>query len=371
MTMPAPQDRVEFYLKDICSVFPGAEKAVTNARQPQMRKARYWPSYTFLPMDAWERIGRQTITDDPGEMWQYHASLAALGAWQYTKGVYVFDSELFAALIDKPFDGKLPLDVLTRLPEWCIYIDTPGLKWTPLDLAGVFVHLNWNTATGATELCFAQDVGRMVEGKWEPQLETGYEIRLDDRTLRDAIMLSDFNWITFRDLQHLFKNPNRKLTKADMDLIMPRLEDFYAWQPRTKEQVERIIANRLEFSNERNIQTTEDEVRREFEKEQAKGREKQAKVEAAFNEGITLMELARLTQDDEDMTDEAMKYIGQLLSLILYICSGEADISSNVPGHYPRNPKPKKINRQLILEQPERPTIWRVGKSSGDKGHKN
>jgi hypothetical protein len=150
MTMPAPQDRAEFYLKDICSVFPGAEKMVTNVRQPQMRKARYWPSHTFMPMDAWEKIGRQTITFDPDELWQYHASLAALGAWQYTKGVYVFDPELFAELTNKPFDGKLPLDVLTRLPEWCIYIDTPGMKWTPLDLAGVFVYLNWNTATGVT-----------------------------------------------------------------------------------------------------------------------------------------------------------------------------------------------------------------------------
>jgi hypothetical protein len=66
-----------------------------------------------------------------------------------------------------------------------------------------------------------------------------------------------------------------------------------------------------------------------------------------------------------------MKYIGQLLSLILYICSEEPDISSDIPGHYPKNPNPKRVNRQLILEQPEHPTIWRVGKSSGDKGHKN
>jgi len=369
MTIPAPQDRAEFYLKDVRDVFPGAEKLMTNARQQQMRKARHWPSYTFMSADAWARVAGQACVEDIFGCLELLNSLAALGAWQYTKGVYVFHPDMYAALIDKPFDGKLPLDVLTRLPEWCLYIDTPGLKWDKYDLAGVFVFLGWDSATGATELTFVQDAGKIVEDAWKPRLEAGFTLPLGDWTLRDAIMLSDFHWITFKGSPYLYKDPNRKLTKADMDLIMPRILDFYAWEPRTKEREEKIIANRLEI--EFNGQTTEDEVRKEYERERAEGREKQSEIDAAFKNGMTMLDLAKIMHDKEEMTDETMNCIGQLVSLTLHICSEAPDISSDTPGHYPKNPKPKKVNRQLILEQPERPTIWHVGKSSGDKGHKN
>jgi len=360
MTIPAPQDRVKLYLRAIDDFFAGAEKLVTNARQQQMRKARQWPSYTFLPVGTWERIGEQTFQIDPMWLYEFLNPLAALGAWRYTKGIYVFEPDMYAALMAKPFEGKPPLDALTRLPEWCLYIDTPGMKWREYDLGGVFVFLAWDAATGATGLTFVQDVGETVENEWNARLHFGFNMLLGDWTLRDAIVLSDFHWIADWDTRYLYKDPNRKLTKADMNLIMPLMISFYAWEPRTKEQEERIIANRLKdgFSG----QTTEDGVRREYEKERAEGKEKQKEIDAAFNNGMTLLDLARIMQDKED-TDDTMNCIGQLMPLILYICSEAPDISSGTPGHYPKNPKPKKINRQLILEQPEHPTVWHVGKT--------
>lgn len=52
---------------------------------------------------------------------------ATLGAWRMTQGIYRIDPTLYASLIDTPLTGDLPADVLMRLPEWCVYIEAPGL----------------------------------------------------------------------------------------------------------------------------------------------------------------------------------------------------------------------------------------------------
>jgi hypothetical protein len=50
----------------------------------------------------------------------------ALITWRVTQGVYRFDSEVFDALSNVPITGEIPFEVLLRLPEWCVYIETPG-----------------------------------------------------------------------------------------------------------------------------------------------------------------------------------------------------------------------------------------------------
>lgn len=56
-----------------------------------------------------------------------------LGAWRMTQGIYRIDPTLYAALIDTPLAGDLPAQVLMRLPEWCIYVETPGLPIAGVD----------------------------------------------------------------------------------------------------------------------------------------------------------------------------------------------------------------------------------------------
>jgi hypothetical protein len=46
-----------------------------------------------------------------------------------TKGIYRFDPTLYAALIDTEMSGNIPDEILMRLPEWCLYIETPGLMY--------------------------------------------------------------------------------------------------------------------------------------------------------------------------------------------------------------------------------------------------
>ena len=69
------------------------------------------------------------------------ARLAALGAWRVTQGIYRFDPDLYLAIIETSVDGDLPHDVLYRMPEWCVYVETPGMLWLGVQLHGFFAHL--------------------------------------------------------------------------------------------------------------------------------------------------------------------------------------------------------------------------------------
>lgn len=65
--------------------------------------------------------------------------LTALAAWRLTQGVYRFDPELYAALVDTPITGDLPCEVFFSLPEWCVYVETPQLGTQ----AGFFAFLEY------------------------------------------------------------------------------------------------------------------------------------------------------------------------------------------------------------------------------------
>ncbi|MBK9497365.1 MAG: hypothetical protein IPO08_23155 [Xanthomonadales bacterium] len=78
--------------------------------------------------------------------------LAALAAWRTTQGIYRFDPELYAALINTPLTSELPVEVLFRLPEWCVYIETPGMTWGASTLYGFFAHLESDANSGQVEL---------------------------------------------------------------------------------------------------------------------------------------------------------------------------------------------------------------------------
>lgn len=78
--------------------------------------------------------------------------LAALGTWRVTQGIYRFDPTLYAEIIDTPVAGDLPNDVLYRMPEWCVYIETPGMQWFGTPLNGFFSHLEFDANSGRPEL---------------------------------------------------------------------------------------------------------------------------------------------------------------------------------------------------------------------------
>lgn len=56
-------------------------------------------------------------------------TLSMLASWRATQGIYRFDPDIYSEVCATPMDGEIPVDLLMRLPEWCVYIETPGMKY--------------------------------------------------------------------------------------------------------------------------------------------------------------------------------------------------------------------------------------------------
>lgn len=90
--------------------------------------------------------------------------LAALGAWRYSQGIYRYDTNVYNELINTIPSGEMPTEVLFRLPEWCVYIETPNRTWEGTPLYGFFAHLEYDVGTARPELRFLLDTASGLIG---------------------------------------------------------------------------------------------------------------------------------------------------------------------------------------------------------------
>lgn len=106
-----------------------------------------WPPHVFVPMaGAYAVVSGGGLISTPEEGREV-AVIAALGAWRLTQSVYRFHSTLYQELVSTKLTGDLPVEVLHRLPEWCVYIETPE----PF-CHGFWAHLEWDVNTKEEEL---------------------------------------------------------------------------------------------------------------------------------------------------------------------------------------------------------------------------
>jgi hypothetical protein len=83
-----------------------------------------WPENIFLPHNE---LVTTVVKSYSGSVSRDLASqvmaLAVKGPWRYTKSIYKFDLTLLESLVETGVKGDIPVDLLTRLPEWSLYIE--------------------------------------------------------------------------------------------------------------------------------------------------------------------------------------------------------------------------------------------------------
>ena len=142
------------HLEAVGALYPQAWKQIDEFRASRGKDLPMWPDWCFAPMAAWYSIvsadNNRTSLDLQliGDV----SRLAVFGAWRLTQGIYRFDPVLYDAIIGTSVNGNLPCEVLYRLPEWCVYIETPDLMWGDSPLHGFFSYLEWDANTERHEL---------------------------------------------------------------------------------------------------------------------------------------------------------------------------------------------------------------------------
>ena len=154
------QCRPREHLRNLGITYPDAWKFYDEARQNRGKNGLLsWPDWCYCPLSVSADIIQQFV--EAGKLGIEKVLdigiLGALATWRTGQGIYRFDPDLFASIVDTPID-KLPVEVLYHLPEWCVYLETPGLQWFKYKLVGVFVHLEWDVKTERPELRLVLDL---------------------------------------------------------------------------------------------------------------------------------------------------------------------------------------------------------------------
>lgn len=145
-------------------LYPQAWSLIDRFRAGRGREFPDWPDWCYIPITA----GHTVVAEDAGVdvmavplLYPERAAdgprIAALAAWRVTQGVYQFAPDLFARVLATPVHLGLTVDVLFDLPEWCVYVETPGLSWGNAVLHGFFAHLESDIDDQRPELRFVLD----------------------------------------------------------------------------------------------------------------------------------------------------------------------------------------------------------------------
>jgi hypothetical protein len=158
-----------------------------------------WPKWCFLPIAGWIALVDSRPNDYSKENLQRGMdaiNLAALGAWRYTQDIYRFYPEILKSLLNTKLPGTIPVNVLLRMPQWCMYIDlsqfdNPNVEemqqvLSP-DLHGFFAFLEYHEQP---ELRFALNI---INSEGNNFLLMGPVVILGDWSIKEAIQKWEFS----------------------------------------------------------------------------------------------------------------------------------------------------------------------------------
>jgi hypothetical protein len=135
--------------------------AMLNKRYPTLWqdldacRAKYgktWPGWCFVRRDELADIMESYLpkpaNDDVRMRDLTRVKLATiLAPWRVSKNVYRFDPDIYHDLIKTSLKGNFPVDLLFRLPEWAVYIETPDLETSFGKYQGFVASLNYSPRT--------------------------------------------------------------------------------------------------------------------------------------------------------------------------------------------------------------------------------
>lgn len=143
--------RPMFHLQAAGHMYPNAWKHIEKFRLSKGSNSELdWPNWCFLPLAGFHTIVNKDYgsVNLPLHIAEDIARLGAIGIWRYTQGVYRFDDAIYNAVAKTTIKKDIPVDVLYRLPQWAVYIETLGQD----DCYGFWAHLEYDVKSKRSEL---------------------------------------------------------------------------------------------------------------------------------------------------------------------------------------------------------------------------
>lgn len=123
-----------------------------NTDFKQKNQSPLWHPACFIPYQYFfdfnlKRIEEKakskiTMTDEIKQHLTEHSLLLqVLATWRYSGGIYKFDPDIYDYLINSETELILP-NILTNLPEWSMFIETPGMTFQNNSITGFFAHFD-------------------------------------------------------------------------------------------------------------------------------------------------------------------------------------------------------------------------------------
>ncbi len=142
------------------------------------------------------------LTDKYGEAYYLShmdeiMTIASMYIWRASKGIYRFAPEIYEALTTQPLTGNVPNDCFYHLPEWAVYIETPGLSYERHPMDGFIAHLDYNLFSCGIDLQFAM----FLHGNERPRM---IALPLGEATLIDAMDRVD-------EVDNIFMHDNHRI----------------------------------------------------------------------------------------------------------------------------------------------------------------
>ncbi|OJY94388.1 MAG: hypothetical protein BGP25_05200 [Lysobacterales bacterium 63-13] len=163
--------RTRDILTAVARAYPSAWSAIDAFRRNRGSSPDFdWPDWCYMPIAAGYAIATGGQNHHvPFSRAHHPAIITALATWRMTQGIYRYDPALYPALVDTPITADIPDDALFRLPEWCVYIETPDMTWEGRALYGAWVHMEYDVARGGTgELRLVLDAATDVTDPLDP-----------------------------------------------------------------------------------------------------------------------------------------------------------------------------------------------------------
>ena len=116
------------FLNFFSAKVPGVWKTVDYYRYMRGKLEEDWDQCVFMPTSGWDLAMEKLIPKSPVEAKAFAAkNLQVIGAWRPTQDILRFDDDFYNMLTKTPVTGKLPVEIIRRIPAWALYFETRNL----------------------------------------------------------------------------------------------------------------------------------------------------------------------------------------------------------------------------------------------------